>query len=134
MAGDEISKRIGRLGEDFAARWLEYRGCEILERNFRTKYGEVDIIARSEKHLMFIEVKTRSNDKFGQPREAVTYYKQKRIVYAAEEYIKANSYDRNLRFDVIEVYFASRYDSRPEKMTHIKSAFSVTDDGHLFTW
>ena len=88
------NKIVGSCGEDAACEYLKAHGCEIVERNMRTRCGEIDIIARDGGCLVFVEVKTRGSDSFGTPAEAVTYYKRRNIIRA----------DSDIRFDVVEVY------------------------------
>lgn len=96
----------GLSGEDAACQYLEQKGYQILRRNFRTYVGEIDIIASKGPTLSFIEVKTRSSEQFGKPREAVTFGKQKKIRRSAETYLVMTKRINNmpdLSFDVIEV-------------------------------
>lgn len=97
-------KELGKIGEDIAVQHLLNNGYKIIQRNFRTKYGEIDIIAREGKFLVFVEVKTRRGTQFGFPREAVDFYKQIRIKNLANLYIaKKKLYDAFTRFDVVEI-------------------------------
>lgn len=97
----------GALGEELAANYLIARGYQILERNFRCKGGEVDIVVRapgSEKCLVFVEVKTRRSLTYGVPQLAVTPFKQRQISKAALTWIaKHRLHDHNARFDVIAI-------------------------------
>jgi putative endonuclease len=79
-------QELGRWGEDLAADWLVRHGCEILDRNVRTPYGEIDLVARQGDLLLFVEVKTRTNRTFGLPEESVTSRKQAHMLAAAEYY------------------------------------------------
>ena len=96
---------LGTKGEDIAVKYLEKIGCQILIRNFRSYYGEIDIIAEDGKALVFIEVKFRNGTDFGYPYEAVNKNKQCRICKAALQYVqkKYNTADINIRFDVVEL-------------------------------
>lgn len=97
-------KNIGDLGEEFAAAILENEGFIILERNFRTKTGEIDIIAMKAGVIHFIEVKTRSGDICGYPSEAVTAEKRRHIRRSAEYYLQNNRYGwRSVSLDVFEI-------------------------------
>ena len=96
---------LGKLGEDIAANRLTSEGYEILERQWRYKHKEIDIIAQDKAELVFIEVKTRASVTYGLPKEAVNNTKKKHIYWSAEYYI----YSRNLenypiRIDVMEIY------------------------------
>ena len=94
----------GVAGEDLAVRYLSKHKYTILERNFRCKFGEIDIIALNEDFIVFIEVKSRSDDKFGLPREAVSPYKQQRILRAAQYWLYTNKISgKPVRFDVVEI-------------------------------
>lgn len=98
------NKFTGKIGEDIAGRYLASNGYNILQRNYRTKYGEIDIIAKEGDYIVFIEVKTRRSQNFGYPREAVDKYKQSRIRNIASLYMAAKKLrDKKVRFDVVEV-------------------------------
>jgi putative endonuclease len=98
------SARLGRRGEEAAARWLEGRGMRILARCFRVRGGEIDLVARDGSTLVFIEVKSRSGLSFGRPSEAVDRRKRARLVRAATLYLLAHGgEERPCRFDVVEV-------------------------------
>lgn len=98
------AKSFGDRGEEEAARYLEKRGCRILERQFRAKVGEIDIIAEKGGTLLFVEVKTRRPTRFGAPAEAVGRTKQQRIFRTAFLYVQKHGLEeRACRFDVIEV-------------------------------
>ncbi|HIT72241.1 YraN family protein [Tyzzerella sp. An114] len=98
------NNNIGSFGEDVTERQLLKKGYEILKRNFRKKCGEIDIIAKKDDTIAFVEVKTRINPVMGLPREAVDIRKQKHIKDTAMLYISENQfYDTNFRFDVAEV-------------------------------
>ncbi len=97
---------IGKLGEDIAVKYLENIGYKIIERNFYCKQGEIDIIAKDEKEIIFIEVKTRTNILYGNPADAVNLQKQKHIYKSAKYYLYKHSLrDVFVRFDVIEIYY-----------------------------
>ncbi len=118
------NKITGQCGEDVAAALLKKKGCKIIERNFKCKTGEIDIIAKDKENLIFVEVKTRRNDKFGTPAEAVTYYKKQNIVKTAKMYLLKNPTDLNIRFDIIEVY--GEFDGErfsAEKTNHFEQVF-----------
>lgn len=107
----------GKLAEGRAARFLKKSGYRILEKNYRTRSGEIDLVVEKGDLLIFVEVKNRADDSFGTALDAVTREKQKRIVKAANHYLSRTSPDElNIRFDVIAV------DSHG-KCTHIRDAF-----------
>ena len=97
---------LGKLGEDLACAELTRRGYAILERRYRTKYGEIDIIARSGASLVFVEVKARDGSQFGGGEAAVTLYKQQRIVRMAIDFLaRRRLQDQPCRFDVVTIDF-----------------------------
>lgn len=101
---DHRRKETGKLGEELAALMLEEKGYEILERNYRCRFGEIDIIARKRDILTFVEVKTRSGDAYGTAAEAVTWTKQQKIRQTALQYL--NEYRKmfvGVEFQVVEV-------------------------------
>lgn len=103
---------LGKAGEDIALKYLESNNYKILEKNFKCKKGEIDIIAEDmkTKEYCFIEVKTRSNRKFGTPSSAVNRTKQKRITMTAKLYIIKNKLqNKYIRFDIIEVYKKDKF-------------------------
>ncbi len=96
--------KVGRLGENMAVNYLLRHKYNILDRNFYCNQGEIDIIAEKEKYIIFIEVKTRTTQKYGKPVEAVNNIKQKHIYQSAKYYLyKNNKLNRFIRFDVIEI-------------------------------
>ena len=100
----EKTKTLGKKGEDIAAAFLEKKGYNILFRNYKCSFGEIDIIAKHKKTLSFIEVKTRSTKKYGLPQEAVTPAKQAKISRVALEFVQRYKMDnRAARFDVVSV-------------------------------
>ena len=97
--------KTGALGEQAAARHLENLGYRLLERNFKAKSGEIDIIAQKGMFVVFVEVKTRKSGVFGRPSESVTSKKQQKIKDTALEYMQQNDVDGlQPRFDVAEVF------------------------------
>jgi putative endonuclease len=102
----EKTKTLGKKGEDIAAAFLEKKGYNILFRNYKCSFGEIDIIAKHKKILSFIEVKTRSTKKYGLPQEAVTSVKQTKISRVALEFVQRYKMDnRAARFDVVSVQY-----------------------------
>lgn len=113
---------IGKIGEDIACQYLVENNYEIIERNFNCRQGEIDIIAKNKNEIVFIEVKTRTNNKYGNPIDSITYYKQKHILKSVQYYLyKENLENIFVRIDVIEVY------NKGEKhyVNHIKNAISM---------
>lgn len=119
MAG--VSK--GAAGEILAARFLRDAGYHILAANYRTRFGEIDIIAANEEYIVFVEVKTRAEDSRYMPREAVTADKQRRIIKTALLYIRRYPNTRQMRFDVIEVVTAKNHPMKALHIHHIPNAY-----------
>ena len=94
---------IGTRGEDQAVHFLHSNGYEILDRNYRYRRAEIDIIARKNNLIIFIEVKKRADNKFGFPESFVSEEQIKRIMVAAEEYVYQNDWNGNIRFDIISI-------------------------------
>ncbi len=117
---DFSTSKLGLEGEDQAAAYLQEQGYEIVARNYRYGKGEIDIIANDGDELVFVEVKTRSNDAFGHPVYALTQSKQKQIIRIAKSYVyERDIVDKIIRFDVITI---ENEDGR-EVLEHIKDAF-----------
>jgi putative endonuclease len=92
------------VGEELAVEHLQKKGYKVIERNFRTRTGEIDIIARHKGRIVFIEVKTRQSKRYGNPKLALTANKQRKISMVALEYLKKNhSLQTRSRFDVVTV-------------------------------
>jgi putative endonuclease len=96
-------KPLGPEGEDMAVRYLKAKGMSIVHRNYKTPLGEADIIARDSGVTVFVEVKARSSNKFGEPFEAVNSQKQDRLRRIALWYIKNEGGERSVRFDVVSI-------------------------------
>ena len=112
----------GRVGEEVACDYVKKLGYEIIEKNYRNKMGEIDIIAKDKNEIIFIEVKTRCQKKYGSPSEAVDRRKKRHIYHVAEFYLIINKLENAFcRIDVIEVYF------KDEKIfvNHIISPFLI---------
>ena len=98
---------LGKLGEDLAVRELECRGYEILARRYRTRAGEIDVIARDGPATVFVEVKAREDLEFGDGTEAVRRWKQRRMTRVAIDFAARNGLiDTPCRFDVVSIHFA----------------------------
>lgn len=111
-----FSRFIGKDGEEQAVMFLKKKHYKILTRNYRTYYGEIDIVAKIKETIVFVEVKSRKNDTMGRPEEWVTYQKRKKIVSAAKKYISANELnEKNFRFDVIAILDG--------EITHLENVF-----------
>lgn len=112
-----LRHEIGKIGEDLATKYLQDLGYTIIERNFAAIQGEIDIIAKDKKELVFIEVKTRTNALYGRPIEAVNNPKQKHLISTVKYYLYSKHLENEfVRLDVIEVYLnESTY-----RINHIK--------------
>lgn len=116
---------LGKLGQEKAEKYLKENGYKILERNYKTKLGEIDLIAKDKDTLCFIEVKTRGSLNFGSPAEAVGRFKQHQISKTALMFLKSkNLMDKNARFDVVSILWQ---ENQP-KIELIKNAFSLTQN------
>lgn len=116
-------KNMGLWGEDRAVEFLKARKYIILARNYHSRFGEIDIIAKKRNTIIFAEVKTRKNTAFGFPAEFVDYQKQQKIMKTAQLYINDNfNAEFDYRFDIIEVF---HYDDNKVKFNHLKGAFEL---------
>jgi putative endonuclease len=116
-----LKKLLGKAGEDRAAKFLTSQGYRILERNYRTPHGEIDLIALHQGTIVFVEVKTRTNDAFGAPELAVTPQKQRRMVNSALGYIKYRKLHQvPCRFDVVAISTAAE-----QELSLIQNAFEM---------
>lgn len=114
---------LGKRGENIATEYLTEKGYIILDRNWKFKREEVDIIARDKEYYVFIEVKTRADDYFETPEKAVTRAKQKKIITVANEYIQSNDIEEEARFDIISIILKG---AEEPKINHIEDAFYAT--------
>lgn len=108
---------FGKYGEQLAATYLQNLGYTIIVLNWRFKYWEVDIIAKEQDTLVFVEVKSRSKDEFGYPADFVDLKKQANLIKAADAYIDWTGYEGEIRFDIVSVYLGQN------KLELIKDAF-----------
>ncbi len=114
-----VHNTLGKAGEDAAVGYLEKNGYEILHRNWRKNHLELDIVATKDGELVVIEVKTRRNTDYKEPREAVDWQKIRHIVVAADAYIKHFGIDAPVRFDIITAVG----EKENFRIEHIKEAF-----------
>ena len=115
----------GREGERLACRFLEELGLEVLHRNWRHARDEVDLIARTAREIVFVEVKTRRSDRSGQPFEAVGLAKRRKLLRAAEAYLAQHPSELDVRFDVVSIVLGPR----GPRIEHLPEAFFNTPDG-----
>jgi len=95
--------RRGEAAESLAADFLQRRGLTVLERNYRCRFGEIDLVARSGELLVFVEVRARTSEAFGAAAGSITATKRRRLVAAARHYLATHRADRACRFDVVLV-------------------------------
>lgn len=120
VASDKI--RTGELGEDIAVNYLKSAGYGIIERNYRCVFGEIDIVARDGGILVFVEVRSRKTDRYGEPGESIGLNKKMKISKVALNYLKGNSLQGcKARFDVVTV----KMSSCGNKVELIKNAFDL---------
>lgn len=119
------ASETGKLGEMEAAAFLRKKGYDILNANYRTRLGEIDLIASDGRFLVFAEVKTRSIRSAILPREAVNDTKQRKIIRAAKQYLAAFPTDLQPRFDVIEVTTDGTAEYHACSVCHIVNAFTL---------
>lgn len=110
---------FGKQGEEIAVKYLTDKGYEILERNWRNRHKEIDIIAKDGDELVIVEVKCRKSSNYGDPNLAVNKQKQRLLVAAANAYIFRNNLDVDTRFDIVSIVF----DNGAPQIEHIEDAF-----------
>jgi putative endonuclease len=116
---------VGKAGEEVAIQYLRLQGYHVLERNYRCRFGEIDLIAQDGSTLAFIEVKTRRSQKFGPAAAAVTLAKQRHLVKASQVYLTQTHKVYELcRFDVVTI----ELDAHTSRIELIKDAFQITSD------
>lgn len=126
-----MGKNIGIFGENEAVSFLKQKGLILLDRNYHSKYGEIDIIAKDDKYIIFCEVKTRKDGVFSKPAEAVNLEKQKKILKTALDYLQI--VDKELkfqpRFDVMEIIYEDfNCKEKVKSINHIENAFGMEED------
>jgi len=102
---EDTRKVLGARGEDLAVRYLKKKGYKVIERNYRCQWGEIDLVARQGKTLVFIEIKSRTSSDFGLPQDAVGRFKQKKLIQVARAYMAEHRLHETIpaRFDVVAV-------------------------------
>jgi putative endonuclease len=116
------SHETGIAGEVIAKEYLVKKGYKILHTNWRSGKREIDIVAENKDFIVFVEVKTRTDDYFMHPRHAVTSEKQKSIIFAAENYISRYQIDKESRFDIVSIISGGK----STEIEHIEDAFYPT--------
>lgn len=125
-----LTRLLGDEGERIACRHLKKLGYRILVRQARTRFGEIDVIARDGATIVFVEVKSRRGDREGSPAEAVDYRKQKKLTQLALAWLKRRKLlGQPCRFDVVAI----RWDAEGKPIVeHFKSAFEAVDFGQMY--
>jgi putative endonuclease len=114
-------KALGNKGEEIAAKYLKKKGYKILKRNYAAPSGEIDIVARDGGTVVFVEVKARTDDRFGLPAEAVGSKKQQKLRSVALHYLQKLRKQPPARFDIVSVYVKDG----GEEIEHIRDAFET---------
>ncbi|UOD34927.1 YraN family protein [Deferribacteraceae bacterium V6Fe1] len=107
----------GKKGEELALNYLKNNGYELIEKNFKSKFGEIDLVMKDGEVVVFVEVKYRLSEDYGSPKDAVTYGKIKKIIKTAEYFIVKNNLNSLYRFDVVSIF--------KDNIEHIKNAFTL---------
>jgi putative endonuclease len=126
-----LRKLFGNRGEATAVRFLKQCGFQILVRQLRNNFGEIDIIALDGDCVVFVEVKTRTSDAKGRPAEAVTRDKQRQLTRTALAWLKRQGWlDRRCRFDVISITWQAK---QPPQIEHLRGAFEAIGNDGLYS-
>lgn len=123
MSGGSEAGRLGRWGEALVAEDLKKKGWKIVAAGFRCRMGEIDLIVQNRDFLVFVEVKLRKNDKFGQAAAFVDHNKQRKLRAAAEYYLLRHPTQLQPRFDVAEVYAPQGTETGKPAIFYIENAF-----------
>lgn len=119
-------KLLGDRGEDAASQYLRRKGYRILAHSYRNQFGEIDLIAQDNRKIVFVEVKTRSSTRSGQPYDAVDYRKQKKLTQLATYWLRRHRrMHQAARFDVLSLLWPENAAS--PQITHIENAFDAVD-------
>lgn len=121
----KAARSHGRLGEMAAASYLRKKGYDIVGANYRTRFGEIDIIAKNKNYIVFVEVKTRAENSMFLPREAVDGKKQAKIIKAAMVYLASSGDKLQPRFDVIEIITKNKPEFDVKSLNLIENAFTL---------
>ncbi len=114
----------GAYGEQLACAYLQAKGYVIVARNYRSQWGEIDIIAQQDDGIAFVEVKLRKNAKFARAKEYVTLPKQKKLSITAALWLQETKSKLHCRFDVIEIYLPEGA-IQPSEINHLENAFDA---------
>ncbi len=121
-----MSRDSGQQAEQTACDYLQQHGLVLLEQNYHCRRGEIDLIMRDDKTLVFVEVRARRSDRFGSALESITADKQSRIIATAQHYLQQNRFQQNCRFDVVALRIAQTADSQQHQVSDwIRDAFQL---------
>lgn len=123
VRGGEESRVRGQWGEALVAEDLRQKGWTVVATNFRCRMGELDVVVKNERYLVFVEVKLRKNTRFGAACEAVTPSKQRKLTAAAQFYLLGHPTNLQPRFDVAEVYAPQGVHTAKPIISYIENAF-----------
>lgn len=112
----------GKLWEIKAANYLRKKRYKLVEANYQTRFGEIDLIVKNRKYICFVEVKQRSANAIAKPSEFVDFSKQRKMIAAANMYLANNKTDLQPRFDVVEIYTK---DNEIISLKHLENAFEL---------
>ena len=115
-----MAENTGRIGEDYTAEWLQNHGYRVIERNYHSRFGEIDIIAENSQYIVFVEVKTREQGAMVSALESVTKNKQKKLMLTAQLFIMKSSATLQPRFDVAAV---TTLHGEPMGLQYFENAF-----------
>ena len=114
---------VGAWGETLAAQYLQKKRYRLLASQYRSRFGEIDLIVCNKEYIVFVEVKLRKNDKFARAAEFVDHAKQNRIRTTASYYLAENETELQPRFDVIEIYAPQGEQTKKPQINHLEDAF-----------
>ena len=112
---------IGKLGEEIARAYLEKNGYKIVEQNWRTKRGEIDIIVKKGDVLVFVEVRTKVGEQFGSPEDTLTHEKKRRLLWNAKAYVANKKYTGLYRIDALCIVLKGDGTEIPQRLSHYES-------------
>ena len=110
---------VGKIGEDIAKEFLEKQGYKVIERNYRTKYAEIDLIAKNKKELVFVEVRTKIGENFGTPEETINKKKMRKLWFNATAYTAFKKWNGSFRIDAICIVL--KPDHSIQRLNHFES-------------
>lgn len=113
---------LGKIAEAKAANYLRQKNYKIVDANYTTRFGEIDLIVKNSQYIVFVEVKMRNENSIAAPREFVDYRKQQRIILSSQLYLSLNHTDLQPRFDVIEVF---THNKKINSIKHLENAFTL---------